>query len=43
MIFFVALLSLVLMATTPLLSQAAMGGHGMNDAMFEQAFDEYDH
>ena len=45
-VFLGAVFFAVLMAVTPMLSQAAMGGYGMggqgmNDGMFQQAFDDY--
>jgi hypothetical protein len=38
-----AMFSAVLIVATPMLSQADMGGHGMDDGMFQQAFDDYNH
>ena len=38
-----AVFSAILLSASPMLSQAGMGGHGMNDGMFQQAFDDYNH
>jgi len=43
-VFLSAVFSAVLMVAVPVVSQAGMGGHGMNDdGTFQQAFDDYSH